>query len=115
MAKATPLLAALAGLALCGCAGIDSGPDPVASTVQACAAENPKYVDAWGCVQGRYATGQISDGDPRLKGLLAMGDDLARKVTAGTLSNADAKSRLAQAVPAEASPSPGATLARLFE
>ena len=94
------LALALLGSGLSGCADLIAHDDPLAGSVQACLAQNVHFLDAWGCVQARYAEGQIGEADPRVKDLLKLGDDLASRVAAKKLSDADAKGQLAAGLPA---------------
>ena len=64
--------------------------------------ENIRFIDAWGCVQGRYAVGQISEVDPRIKAFLKLGDDLARQVDTKKLTDEQARTRLAAGLPPQA-------------
>lgn len=88
------LMLLTAALALSACVAVPDTEDVLTSSIQACTTENLHYIDAWGCFQGRYAMGQISDSDPRLKAFLKLGDDLGRQVESKKLPEANAKQRL---------------------
>ena len=91
---------ALMSSGLSGCADLMAHDDPLSGSVQACLTQNPHFLDAWGCVQARYAEGQIGEADPRVKDLLKLGDDLASQVAVKKLSDANAKAKLAAGLPA---------------
>ena len=85
---------------LSGCAELTPhGEDAIAGSLRACMTENVRFSDAWGCIQGRYAIGQLNDADPRLKPFLKLGDDLARQVETKKLSDAQARTQLAAGLP----------------
>ncbi len=88
-------------LAMAGCTELRpiAHQDPIQTATRLCMAQNPLFEDAWGCIQARYAVGQLSGADPRLKGFLKRGDDLASKVAAGTLNDAAAKRTLMASLP----------------
>ncbi len=86
-------------LTLSACMTVPDREDLLASAVQTCMVQNAHFIDAWGCFQGRYAMGEISDADPRLKTFLKLGDDLARQVEAKKLSDPKAKDKLSSGLP----------------
>lgn len=85
--------------ALSACVTAPDHDDLLASTVRTCMVQNAHFIDAWGCFQGRYAMGEISDTDPRLKTFLKLGDDLARQVEAKKLTDPKAKDKLSSGLP----------------
>ncbi len=99
MPNLSRLFPVLLATILAGCATTPPGEDPLASSVRVCLSENARFPDAWGCIQARYAVGQISGEEPRLKAFLKLGDDLAQQVAAGKLSNSKARERLSAGLP----------------
>ena len=69
----------------------------LSTTVLDCTQKQSQFGDAWGCVQAKYATGQMGDTDPKLAGFLKQGDDLAGQVASGKMTNSQAKKRLTEA------------------
>ena len=93
---------AIAATLLSNCAAIPGDEDPVVSAERVCMAGNSHFIDAWGCIQARHASGQMSEADPRIRAFLKLGDDLASQVAAKKLTDAEAKQRLTAAMPTQA-------------
>ena len=87
LVAATPMMA--------GCSLFEPEGYPLSTTAQDCMKQRARFIDAWGCVQARFASGQMGDGDARVTAFVKMGDDLAGQVAAKKLTDAEAKSRLA--------------------
>ena len=79
---------------LAGCSLVQPDGYPLSSTVQDCMAPKSKFIDSWGCVQARFASGQMGDPDKRVSSFMKLGDDLAGQVANKTLSDTEAKTRL---------------------
>ena len=87
------VLAVTAGLS--ACTTLEPEGYPLSRTVSDCLKHRPLFVDVWGCVQTRYASGQMGDPDKRVAAFLKLGDDLAGQVSSRKVTDADAKRRLA--------------------
>ena len=87
-------VAAAAAALLAGCSLVQPDGYPLSSTVQDCVAPKSKFIDSWGCVQARFASGQMGDPDKRVSSFMKLGDDLAGQVANKALSDAEAKTRL---------------------
>jgi hypothetical protein len=81
-------------LAAAGCTTVEPEGYPLSATVKDCLAQSSQFIDAWGCVQSRYASGKMGNADRRITAFLKLGDDLAGEVAAKKLTDKEAKSRL---------------------
>lgn len=84
----------LAALLLPACTAVQPEGYPLSATVRDCMKGTPHFIDVWGCVQARYASGKMGNSDRRIAAFLKLGDDLADQVVNKKLADADAKTEL---------------------
>ena len=82
-------------LMLAACVDIMPEGYPLSSTVRDCLKNRKQFGDVWGCVQTRFASGQMGEPDARLSAFVKLGDDLAGRVSTKEITDAEAKTRLA--------------------
>jgi len=99
---AATMVTAIAFLSSCATLPPPPHEDALASVTRGCLEKNKRFIDAWGCIQSRDALEEAGGDGSRRNQFLKLGDDLASKVVAKELSNAEAKKRLTAGLPAEA-------------
>ena len=100
-AAALACAALLPALALGACAGVDAARDEsFAREAHRCLAVNPGFTEAWACIRQRITREDVGAEDVDRARLKELGDDLTSQLAGEALTSAEARARLAAALPA---------------
>ena len=87
--------------ALAACAGAGAArEESFAREAHRCLAVNPGFTESWACIRQRITREDVGAEDAERARLKALGDDLTLQLAGEALTSAEARARLAAALPA---------------